>query len=88
MSLRYLQQPLFLVGSGPVSQTWLEDKKQALIEINAVGLLIEANDMVDVETMLSIAGDLRLVPASAQGFAEKLGLTYYPILLSKDGWEQ
>lgn len=88
ISLRYLQQPLFLVGSDPVSQAWLEEKQQALIEISAVGLLIEAKDMADVETMLSIAGDLRLVPASAQGFAEKLGLTYYPILLSKDGWEQ
>ncbi|MBL4885686.1 MAG: integrating conjugative element protein [Planctomycetaceae bacterium] len=88
MSLRYLQQPLFLVGSDPASQAWLEDKKQALTEINAVGLLIEAKDMSDVELMLSIAGDLRLIPASAQGFAEKLGLTYYPVLLSKDGWEQ
>lgn len=88
MSLRYLQQPLFLVGSDPASQAWLEDKKQELTQINAVGLLIEAKDMSDVELMLSIAGDLRLVPASAQGFAEKLGLTYYPVLLSKDGWEQ
>ncbi|PHS00173.1 MAG: integrating conjugative element protein [Blastopirellula sp.] len=87
-SLRYLQQPLFLVGSDPASQAWLIEKKQSLIEISAVGLLIEAKDMSDVETMLSIAGELRLVPASAQGFSEELGLTYYPILLSKDGWEQ
>lgn len=87
-ALRYLQQPLFLVGSDPQSRAWLAARRERLIEIGAVGLLIQAEDLQDVEAMLDIASGLRLVPASAQGFADTLGLRHYPVLLSKDGWEQ
>lgn len=86
--LRYLHQPLFLVGSDPASKMWLAEKREHLIKIGAVGLLIQANDLNDIENMLTIANGLRLVPASAQGFAERLNLTFYPVLLSKQGWEQ
>ena len=53
-----------------------------------VSLLVEAKDRQEVEAVLAIAEGLRLVPASAEGFATKLGLNHYPILLSKEGWEQ
>ena len=79
-ALRYLQQPLFLVGADQVSRDWLAERREQLIQLGAVGLLVEA--------VLAIAEGLRLVPASAEGFAAKLGLTHYPILLSKEGWEQ
>ena len=87
-ALRYLQRPLFLVGADQVSKDWLAEKREQLIELGAVGLLVEAKDRQEVEAVLAIAEGLRLVPASAEGFAAKLGLTYYPILLSKEGWEQ
>lgn len=87
-ALRYLQQPLFLIGADPVSREWLTAKREQLIRVGAVGLLIEAKDRQDVEAVLAIADGLRLVPASAEGFAAQLGLTHYPILLSKAGWEQ
>ncbi len=86
--LRYLQRPLFLVGSDQKSRDWLAEKREQLIHIGAVGLLVEAKDRQEVEAVLAIAEGLRLVPASAEGFATKLGLSHYPILLSKEGWEQ
>ena len=87
-ALRYLQRPLFLVGADQKSQDWLVEKREQLIRIGAVGLLVEAKDRQEIEAVLAIAEGLRLVPASAEGFATKLGLSHYPILLSKEGWEQ
>jgi len=87
-ALRYLQRPLFLVGSDQVSRNWLVEKREQLIRIGAVGLLVEAKDRQEIEAVLAIAEGLRLVPASAEGFAIKLGLSRYPILLSQEGWEQ
>jgi len=87
-ALRYLQQPLFLVGSDQRSKNWLLQRREQLKSINAIGLLIEAKDRKDIETMQALAEGLRLVPMSAEGFASKLGLTHYPVLLSKEGWEQ
>ncbi len=87
-ALRYLQRPLFLVGSDQKSRNWLAEKREQLIRIGAVGLLVEAKDRQEVEAVLAIAEGLRLVPASAEGFAAKLGLSHYPVLLSKEGWEQ
>lgn len=86
--LRYLQRPLFLVGSDTTSQRWLRDMREELLSIGAVGLLIEAQNTQDVALMKEIAGTLGLVPASAEGFARQVGLTHYPILISKQGWEQ
>ena len=87
-ALRYLQRPLFLVGADQVSRDWLAEKRELLARIGAVGLLVEAKDRQEVEAVLKIAEGLRLVPASAESFATQLGLTHYPILLSKEGWEQ
>ena len=87
-ALRYLQQPLFLVGSDERSKDWLIEKREQLIQLGAVGLLIQAEDTKDVEAMVILAQSLHLVPASAEGFAAELGLTHYPILLSNQGWEQ
>lgn len=87
-ALRYLQRPLFLVGADQASKNWLAEKRELLARIGAVGLLVEAKDRQEVEAVLKIAEGLRLVPASAEGFATQLGLTHYPILLSKEGWEQ
>jgi integrating conjugative element protein (TIGR03765 family) len=87
-ALRYLQRPLFLVGADQASKDWLAEKRELLARIGAVGLLVEAKDRQEVEAVLKIAEGLRLVPASAESFATQLGLTHYPILLSKEGWEQ
>jgi integrating conjugative element protein (TIGR03765 family) len=86
--LHYLQRPLFLVGADAFSQRWLFNKRDQLKRIGAVGLLIQAKDMAEVETILQLADGLQLIPASAEGFAKQVGLSHYPVLLSKEGWEQ
>ncbi|MAZ69106.1 PFL_4695 family integrating conjugative element protein [Porticoccus sp.] len=86
--LRYLQQPLFLMGSDEHSKAWLAAKRDQLIKLNAVGLLVQADTLKDIKDMQAIAKGLRLIPASAESFAKPLNLTHYPVLISKHGWEQ
>ena len=87
-TLKHLQQPLFLVGADVLSKSWLIKKREALKKVGAVGLLIHANDIDDINAMQEIADGLRLVPVSAEGIATELGLTHYPVLISKQGIEQ
>ena len=47
--LRYLQPPLFLVGSDARSKKWLIEKREQLMQLGAVGLLIQAKDKKDVK---------------------------------------
>ena len=68
-ALRYLQRPLFLGGSDQKSRDWLAEKREQLIRIGAVGLLVEAKDRQEIEAVLATAKGLHLVPASAEGFA-------------------
>ncbi|AEF05680.1 hypothetical protein ambt_20945 [Alteromonas naphthalenivorans] len=86
--LKYLQQPLFLVGTDTRSRAWLEAKHSQLVKLNAVGLLIQADTLKDIQAMQALATGLRLIPASAESFAKPLALKHYPVLISKDGWEQ
>ena len=71
-----------------MSREWLIARREQLIDIGAVGILIEAHNVEQIEELMTLAKGLRLVPASAESFAAQLGLTHYPVLLSKDGWEQ
>ena len=86
--LKYLQQPLFLVGTDPQSKAWLTAKRGQLVKLNAVGLLVQADTLQDIQGMQALAEGLRLIPASAESFAKPLALSHYPVLISRDGWEQ
>lgn len=87
-SLKYLQQPLFLVGADARSKAWLAAKRDQLVKLNAVGLLVQANTLEEIQAMQTLAKGLRLIPASAESFAKPLSLTHYPVLISNNGWEQ
>jgi integrating conjugative element protein (TIGR03765 family) len=86
--LRYLQSPLFLIGADARSKAWLRANQVRLAQLGAVGMLVEAQDLDDVREIVALAQGLRLIPASAESVARKLGLTHYPVLISKTGWEQ
>ena len=87
-TIKYLQQPLFLVGTDKRSKAWLEAKHGQLIKLNAVGLLVQVDTLKDIQAMQALAKGLRLIPASAESFAKPLALEHYPVLISRDGWEQ
>lgn len=75
-------RPFFLVGSDAWSQRWLARHKQHLMDIGAVGLLVEAATLEDLERMAGIADGLPMTPASGSDIAQALGVHHYPVAIS------
>ncbi|BFM18928.1 integrating conjugative element protein (plasmid) [Maricurvus nonylphenolicus] len=86
--LKYLQQPLFLIGADKQSKAWLKARHDQLVNLSAVGLLVQVDTLEEIKAIQALAKGLRLIPASAESFAKPLALKHYPVLISKDGWEQ
>ncbi len=83
-----LTRPVFVVGAGPLSQTWLRQHRSLLLSLGAVGLLVQAETPEDLHTMAAIAAGLPLLPASATDLIDTLALTHIPVLISRHGIEQ
>ncbi|MDX1252273.1 MAG: integrating conjugative element protein [Gammaproteobacteria bacterium] len=83
-----LTQPLFLIGPDALSLEWLRRHRERLIQINAIGMLVEARTSADLQAVAGLAKGLRIMPASASDIARLLGLTHYPVLITRTGIEQ
>ncbi len=82
-----LMQPLFLVGADPESLRWLDANRERLKHLNAVGMLVQAENESELVAVMAAAQGLRLIPASGEAFAQPLGLTHYPVLITREGVE-
>ena len=74
-------QPLFLIGADDLSKAWLTRHRPRLEALGAVGMLVEAEDVADLEAIAELAGDLPIVPASGADIAQALGLAHYPVCI-------
>lgn len=83
-----LLRPVFLVGSDARSRAWLQQHRSLLLSLNAVGLLVQAETLEDLQIMATIAEGLPLLPAAATDLADALELTHIPVLISRRGIEQ
>ncbi|MGH8491072.1 MAG: PFL_4695 family integrating conjugative element protein [Gammaproteobacteria bacterium] len=82
-----LMQPLFLVGADPESLRWLDANRERLKQLNAVGMLVQAETEAELKAVTEAAHGLPLIPASGEAFAQPLGLTHYPVLITREGVE-
>ena len=85
---RPFARPFFLIGSDARSLQWLQDHRDRLKEIGAVGMLVQADTLEDLRTIAELADGLSILPASASDIAKALGITCYPVLISTHGIEQ
>lgn len=83
-----LAQPLFLIGADARSLEWLRRHRERLIQINAIGMLVEAHTLSDLQAVAAISNGLRIMPASASDIARLLELRHYPVLIAPRGIEQ
>ena len=83
-----LLRPVFLVGSDARSRAWLKQHRSLLLSLDAVGLLVQAETLEDLQAMATIAQGLPLLPAAATDLADTLELTHIPVLISRRGIEQ
>ena len=85
---RPFARPFFLIGSDARSVQWLQDHRDRLKEIGAVGMLVQAKTLDDLRTIAELADGLSILPASASDIAKALGISHYPVLISAHGIEQ
>jgi integrating conjugative element protein (TIGR03765 family) len=83
-----LPRPFFLIGSDLRSREWLATHRDRLEKLGAVGMLVQAESVEDLEAMARIAEGLPILPASATDIARALGLEHFPVLVSRRGVEQ
>lgn len=83
-----LTQPMFLIGSDPGSLQWLVDHHERLRTLNAVGMLVQADTVRDLEAVAELADGLPILPAPAGDIARALGIRHVPVLISRHGIEQ
>ena len=85
---RPFTRPFFLVGSDPRSWRWLRKNQSRLNEIGAVGMLVQAETVGDLQAIIELARGLPILPASASDIAKALNLAHYPVLISPHAIEQ
>ncbi len=85
---RPFARPFFLIGSDMRSRQWLQDHRDRLKEIGAVGMLVQADTLDDLRMITELADGLSILPASASDIAKALGISHYPVLISAHGIEQ
>ena len=84
----FLPQPFFMMGCDNRSQQWLSQYRERLIQIGAVGLVVEANSLAEFEAITTLAHGLRLSPVTASQLAKQLGISHYPVLVTASRIEQ
>ena len=85
---RPFTRPFFLIGSDTRSRQWLQVHRDRLKAIGAVGMLVQAETMDDLQTIARLADGLSILPASGSDIAKALGVSHYPVLISAHGIEQ
>jgi len=81
-------RPFFLIGSDDRSRQWLVQYRDRLKEIGAVGMLVQAETLEDLQAIARFAGGLPILPASVADIAAALDISHYPVLITPQGVEQ
>lgn len=79
--------PLFLVGDDDRSRAWLRQRRAALRELRAVGLVVNVASPEALDALRRLAPGLTLSPVSADDLAQRLSIRHYPALITATGIE-
>ena len=86
VSTRAYHQPFaaafFLIGADQQSLLWLQRHRAQLLDMDAVGLLVQAESIADLEAIAAIANGLSITPASGSDIAKALDISHYPVAVS------
>lgn len=83
-----LVTPIFLIGADDLSFAWLKQRKDRLKELGAVGLAVNVPDMQALQALRNAAPDLTITPAAGDDFHAHLGVTHYPVLITRTAIDQ
>lgn len=85
---RDLLSPFFIIGGDEQSRAWLRKNKDRLIRLQAIGFLVEAQNLEEFERVQEEAGDLFIGRMQSNGMVQGLGVNHYPVLVTKTSIEQ
>jgi len=88
LNLSMLPQPIFVIGSDDMSLNWLKKYQKRLKAVNAIGMLVQANNKTDYEQVQRIANGLTILPMSGEVVAQQLKIYHYPLLITRKLAEQ
>ena len=80
--------PFFIVGFDQLSMAWLEQRLSFLVEMGAVGLVVNVYDVEELMHLRALAPGIELRPVHGELITERFGLSIYPVLISGAGIEQ
>ena len=86
--LKNLLRPVFIIGSDNRSISWLKEHKEALLEINAIGLLVDVETIEQLMVVGEVGSGLQISPTVGDQFARLFMVSNYPVLVSKGSIEQ
>ncbi|EFH3744916.1 conjugal transfer protein [Escherichia coli] len=79
---------IFLIGDDDLSRRWLALRRDQLIQLNAVGYVVNVASKAAWDDLQHQANGLELLPVSGSDLAVRLGISHYPVLISEKGLEQ
>jgi len=81
-------QPLFVIGDDQRSRQWLMERRPQLLQLQAVGLVINVPSEERFAEVKRWADGLQVVPTPADELASRLGLRHYPALITPTAIQQ
>lgn len=81
-------QPLFLLGDDEASRAWLQEHRQELLQLQAVGLVVNVSGPGRMAEVRNWAPGLQMLPTSGTDIAGRLGLRHYPVLITSTTVQQ
>ncbi|EEY4088471.1 integrating conjugative element protein [Escherichia coli] len=79
---------IFLIGDDDLSRHWLALRRDRLVQLNAVGYVVNIVSKASWDDLQHQANGLELLPVSGSDLAVRLGISHYPVLISEKGLEQ
>lgn len=84
----YLTQPIFIVGNDETSKHWLQHHRQHLLQMQAVGLVVNVANAAELALLQKIGAPLSMYAFSGTTLARQWGLAHYPALITTTRIEQ
>ncbi|MDX4957821.1 PFL_4695 family integrating conjugative element protein [Delftia acidovorans] len=84
----WMTQPVFVLAADELSMRWLAHNKDQLVQLQAVGIVVQAGSPLAFKSLQRLAMPLRLAPETGSWMSEQLvaaGANAYPVLVHSNG---
>jgi integrating conjugative element protein (TIGR03765 family) len=86
--LQYLPRPFCILGTDQFSLQWLVTHRAVLRRQQVACLVVEVPDEAAYRRLLQAAEGVPMTPVPGEDLAAQFGLSVYPVLITREGFEQ